>query len=122
MTNKEAATDFLRLVVAHREAEAFRRFVGPGFVHHNPFSAPDAASLQAGMEESGASMPGLSLEILHALEDGDLVAVHSRLKPAPEGPTMAVVHLFRFSDGKMAEFWDVGQPVPGTMANSLGMF
>lgn len=35
---------------------------------------------------------------------------------------MAVVHLFRFENGRIAEFWDVGQAVPENPVNEHGMF
>jgi predicted SnoaL-like aldol condensation-catalyzing enzyme len=36
--------------------------------------------------------------------------------------TIAVVHLFRFEAGKIAELWDVGQAQPEQMVNQIGMF
>jgi predicted SnoaL-like aldol condensation-catalyzing enzyme len=124
MENKKTAVDFLLLVVGHREAEAFDRHLATGFVHHNPFTAAGAANLQAGMESSGASMPGMALEICHVLAEGDLVAVHSRLclSPEPSGPSMALVHLFRFEGERIAELWDIAQAVPDAMVNTRGMF
>jgi predicted SnoaL-like aldol condensation-catalyzing enzyme len=43
-----------------------------------------------------------------------------RLKPGDLG--VALVHIFRFADGRIVELWDVGQPVPEESPNQYGMF
>jgi predicted SnoaL-like aldol condensation-catalyzing enzyme len=35
---------------------------------------------------------------------------------------MAVMHIMRFENDKIAELWDFGQPVPKDMVNENGMF
>ena len=122
MTQKEAAMDFLRLVGSGKVREAYRQYVGPDFRHHNAFFRGDAESLMAGMEENAAKNPDKVLEIKHALQDGDLVAVHSHVRQHPGDRGAAVVHIFRFSGDRVAELWDVGQPVPENSPNELGMF
>ena len=37
-TNKERAVSFLELAASGQVQEAYSRFVGTGFRHHNPFS------------------------------------------------------------------------------------
>lgn len=119
---KELALDFLRQIVAGRIQEAHAKHVGPGFVHHNPWFKGDAASLLAGMADSEAHFPDKLFHVQHALEDGDLVAVHSWLRFNAQDKGMAVVHLLRFEAGKIVEFWDVAQAVPDEVENELGMF
>ena len=62
-STKEAATEFLRMVVAGRVREAYERDVGPGFRYHNPFFRGDAQSLMSAMEENAAANPDKVLEI-----------------------------------------------------------
>lgn len=119
---KEAAMDFLRLVVSGEVGEAYRKYVGPEFRHHNAFFRSDAESLRAAMEENAAQSPNKVLEIQRALQDGDLVAVHSHIRQQPGDRGAAVVHIFRFQGGRIAELWDVGQAVPESSPNELGMF
>ena len=121
-TCKELALDFLHHIIAGRVKEAYADHVAADFVHHNPYFKSDAASLLAGMADSELHFPGKLFDIQHALEDGDLVAVHSRLRFNEHDRGMAVVHLFRFEGERVAEFWDVGQAEPEDMANELGMF
>lgn len=119
---KEIATSFLQLVAAGRVREAYDRHVAPGFRHHNPYFRGDADALRDAMEENAAAQPHKVLELRRALQDGDTVAVHSLIRPNPGDRGIAVVHIFRFEADRIAELWDVGQPVPEQSPNSNGMF
>ncbi len=122
ISRKRAAVSFLRLVSSGRVREAYDQYVEPGFRHHNPYFPGNAASLMAGMEENAARYPDKVFEPLRALEDGDLVAVHSRVRLKPGEPELALVHIFRFAGDRVAEIWDLGQPVPQDSPNENGMF
>jgi predicted SnoaL-like aldol condensation-catalyzing enzyme len=121
-TNTEVALEFLRLAATGHAREAMERFASPDFVHHNPWFPHDAASLAAAMDENARANPGKRLEVQRAISEGDLVAVHSRVQHAPDGPEAATVHLFRISDGLIHELWDVGQEAPAESPNRRGMF
>ncbi len=121
-TLKDMAVDFLTRIVAGDVRGAYELYVGPGFRHHNPYFAGDADSLRKGMDEDEARNPGKRLDIRVALQDGDHVAVHSRLRRPGGGPDIAVVHLFRFDQGRIVELWDVAQIAPGEILNENGMF
>lgn len=102
-THKEAALGFLRLVASGKVREAYRKYLGPEFRHHNPFFRGDADSLMLAMEENAAENPHKTFEIQRALQDGDLVAVHSRVRQRPGDLAAAVVHIFRFKGTLIAE-------------------
>jgi predicted SnoaL-like aldol condensation-catalyzing enzyme len=119
---KAAATDFLRKVAAGNVSEAFGLHVSPTFRHHNPFFRGDGESLKAGMQQNAVKNPDKVFEIRHALQDGDFVAVHSHVRQHPQDRGGAVVHLFRFHQGRIEEFWDIGQAEPEQMQNENGMF
>ena len=75
------------------------------------------------MEDAHKEAPNKVFEMLRALEDGDLVAVHSHVQQeGEEGWEGAVMHIFRFENNKVAELWDFGQAVPVDMVNENGMF
>lgn len=101
-TLKDTAVDFLRLVASGQVREAYRRHVAPEFRHHNPFFRGDAESLMAAMEENAVKNPAKVLEIQRAVQEGDLVAVHSRVRQRPDDAGGAVVHLFRFHGDRHA--------------------
>ena len=121
-TKKDIAVSFLQLAAAGRAREAFSKHAGSGFRHHNPYFAGDAQALMTGMDENARQNPDKRLDVLHAVEDGDLVAVHSRVQHHADDRGAAVVHLFRFEGDRIAELWDVGQPVPDESVNGNGMF
>ncbi len=119
---KETAISFLNLASSGQVREAFSRFVGQGFRHHNPFFEGSAESLQAGMEENARLNPDKVLEVKRAIAEGDLVVTHSHIRLKPEERGAAVVHIFRFENGRIVELWDLGQPIPESSPNPYGMF
>ena len=121
-TYKEAAMAFLQMTAAGQVEQAFERYAGPQFRHHNPFFPSDAASIKAGMLANAASFPGMVFEVQRAIADGPLVAVHSRARMQPGGPDIAIAHILRFEGERIAEMWDIGQMQPTPMLNELGMF
>ncbi len=121
-SRKDIALEFLRMVTAGDIGEAYRRHVAPGFRHHNAWFAGDADSLMRGMEENHGRFPHKQAQVHHALEDGDAVAVHSHVRLQPGDRGVALVHIFRFEQDRIAELWDLGQPVPEESPNQYGMF
>jgi predicted SnoaL-like aldol condensation-catalyzing enzyme len=121
-SNKEKAIHFLQLASKGNSREAFDLYIGQNFRHHNAFFPGDGLSLMKAMEEAGRTTPGKIFEVKRALEDGDQVAVHSHMKPNPEHPGYALMHIFRFENDSIAELWDFGQEVPEEMINENGMF
>ncbi|TQR38959.1 nuclear transport factor 2 family protein [Brevibacillus brevis] len=121
-TLKENAVSFLQLVASGNVREAYQRYTSPNFRHHNPFFRGDAHSLMLAMEENAAKNPHKILEVKRAIEEGDIVAVHSHVKQNQEDLGGAVVHIFRFHNDQIVELWDVGQPIPEDSPNENGMF
>ena len=119
---KEKALDFLRLCAAGDSREAFRLYAASDFKHHNVWFKGDADTLMNAMEESARMNPDKVFEVQRALEDGDLVAVHSYIKQNPQDRGAAVIHIFRFEEDKIAELWDFAQPMPEEIVNENGMF
>jgi predicted SnoaL-like aldol condensation-catalyzing enzyme len=121
-SHKESALGFLNSVASGQVREAYELYVGPGFKHHNPYFRGDAASLKEGMAQNARKNPNKVLEIQTAIEEGDRVAVFSRVRQEPKDKGGAVVHIFRFNDGRIVEFWDIGQAVLEDTVNENGMF
>lgn len=113
---------FLEMVAVGQVRQAYDEYVAPGFRHHNPFFRGDAGSLMAAMAGNAAQFPDKQLEVQRALQDGEFVAVHSKVRQTPQARSIAVVHLFRFEGGRIVELWDVGQAEPENPANEYGMF
>jgi predicted SnoaL-like aldol condensation-catalyzing enzyme len=122
LSKKEKAVSFLQLVASGKVREAYNRYVGSGFSHHNPFFKGDADSLMLAMEEDATKNPDKILEVKRAIEEGELVTVHSHVKQNSEELGAVLVHIFRFQDGRIIELWDLGQPIPENITNENGIF
>ena len=55
--NKNAAVSFLKLASSGKVSEAYSKYVGEGFRHHNPFFEGSAEALQVRMEENAKQNP-----------------------------------------------------------------
>lgn len=121
-SNKDMAVHFLKMAAGGDVREAYAKFVDPGFKHHNPFFEGSAESLMARMEANARQNPNKVLEVKRVIAEGDLVAVHSHVRQNPGDRGGAVVHIFRFENGRIVELWDVGQPIPEESPNQYGAF
>ncbi len=119
---KQAAQDFLTLVAKGEVEKAFATYVAEELHHHNPYFRGDAQSLMYAMIENSQGFPQKQVDIKHCLQDGDLVAIHSKVKLHRDDPGAALVHIFRFAAGKIVELWDIGQSTPESSPNQYGMF
>ena len=119
---KEQAVDFLQLIVSGEIDEAYKKYVSSDFRHHNPYFPGNADSLKQAMKENDGMSPNKTLEVKQTIEEGENVMVYSHIKQKVEDLGAAVVHIFRFHEGKIVEMWDVGQPVPEDSPNENGMF
>ncbi|TMI38060.1 nuclear transport factor 2 family protein [Candidatus Bathyarchaeota archaeon] len=119
---RQAAKQFLQLVVAGQIDEAYQRHVDLNGKHHNPLFAEGFPALKKAMIENHVQLPKKQLLVKNVLSDGDFVAVHSQIVLRPGESSVATVHLFRFSGDKIVEMWDVGQPVPADSPNRDGAF
>lgn len=121
-SNKNAAVSFLKMASSGKVQKAYSKFVGAGFRHHNPFFEGSAESLQVGREANALQNPDRVLEVKHVIAQGELVAVHSHVQQKPGERGVAVVHVFRFDNGRIVELGDLGQPLPEGSPNQFGMF
>ncbi len=118
--HKQAAVDFLKMVVAGDIEAAYAKYVDMSGKHHNSFTPAGFPALKKGMMENDAQFPNKKLEVLRVLEDGDLVSVYSRLSLGEM--VLAVNHSMRFKGDKVVEFWDYAQPVTKDLVNQDGLF
>lgn len=121
-SKKEIAITFLKLAASGKLDEAYGNYVAPNFRHHNAYFPGDAESLKAGMAAAHKQFPDTSLEVQHAWEDSDTVAIHSRVSHGADQPDIAVVHMFRFEGDRIAELWDVAMEAPKESPNKNGLF
>jgi predicted SnoaL-like aldol condensation-catalyzing enzyme len=119
---KQAAVQFLQLVVIGRTDEAYEKYVDMQGKHHNLFFPPGFLELRKAMIENHVQFPNKQLTIKNVLGDGDLVAVHSHILLRPGETGISAVHLFRFLEYRIVEMWDCNQPIPANSPNKDGAF
>lgn len=124
ITKKSIAKDFLKLTESGQVKKAFESYVADDFKHHNARFKGDRASLMTAMEQTANKFPKLSSKRYAVLEDGDMVAIQSHIKPLPNSKDAGLVymHMFRFQKDKIVELWDFGQVIPPTTVNENGAF
>jgi predicted SnoaL-like aldol condensation-catalyzing enzyme len=123
LTSKEVVTKFMnQFYVQKRVREAFESWVEPGYIQHNPMAESGRDAAIAFLEPFFKSHPQASYSIKRIIADGDLVAVHSHAVFKPGDRGLAIVDILRVDHCKIAEHWDVAQPVPEKSANRNGMF
>ncbi len=120
---KEVVTKFMTQFYIDKDPRgAFEKWVVPGYIQHNPMAATGRDAAIAFLEPFMKSNPNVSYSIKRIIADGNLVAVHSHGKFAPQDRGVAVVDILRVEGCKVVEHWDVVQPVPEKSANENGMF
>ena len=120
MTNKEIAQSFLQLAGLGNVKEAFDKYVSEDFIHHNQYFKGDRRSLLIAMTEAHTQQPNKSVDTKNTFEEGETVITHSLV--SNEKMEIAVVHIFRFCDGKICELWDLGQEIAKNSPNEHGLF
>lgn len=119
---KKAVISFLTMVVAGKITEAYDAYVDPAMRHHNQYYKGDAATLMAGMQENHENFPDKVFSIKKILEEGDTVITYSSMKLSKTMPLIAVMHMFRFGNGKIVEMWDVAKEIATDSPNEHGAF
>jgi predicted SnoaL-like aldol condensation-catalyzing enzyme len=123
MSNKEKAISFLKMAGAGDVKAAYDKYIDPSFIHHNQYFKGDRQTLMTAMVEAHKSSPNKSIEVKQAFEDKDTVITHSLVvRKNPDEPNIAVVHIFRFENGRVIELWDVGQLISKDSPNENGAF
>jgi predicted SnoaL-like aldol condensation-catalyzing enzyme len=122
MSNRESAVSFLKMVAQRDVRGAYEKFIAPDFIHHNQYFKGDRQSLLEAMEEANRANPNKVLDVKQVFEDGDTVITHSHVRQNPSGIGGAVVHIFRFKNGRVVELWDLGQAIEKDSPNENGMF
>jgi predicted SnoaL-like aldol condensation-catalyzing enzyme len=118
---KRTAVSFLRHA-REGKREAAEQLVAVGARHHSPYFQAGMPALLDAIGAAAETAPNRESEVKRVLADGDYVVVHSHVRHAPSVPGAAVVHIFRFDGDRIAELWDVGQPIPADNPNVDGMF
>jgi len=125
---KGTVTDFFRLIGEGKPKEGLK-YCAPDCIQHNPYVTGGMEALFDSMLDAMTNMrqqfPNPELKVNRILVDGDFVAAYTQLlsyRGEPSKGGLRQVHLFRFKGDKIAEYWDVTQPIGPDMTNAGGAF
>lgn len=103
--NKALVLDAMTSLFQRHDASAVERLYAAEYIQHNPAIPQGRDALQALVADLSPAVyyePGL------IVAEGDLVAIHGRIRGWSDAPQV-VVDIFRIEGGKLAEHWDVLQ-------------
>jgi len=120
--NRRLILDMYAHVLMPLDSSRVDEYFAPDYIQHNPLARTGAAGLKEFLDWARRASPHAEHRIQRVFVDGDhaIAHVHVIIHPGERGN--AVVDIFRLRDGRIAEHWDVAQPVPAESANSNGMF
>jgi predicted SnoaL-like aldol condensation-catalyzing enzyme len=121
-TNKKIVIESYDLALNTRDADAAAEYLAEDYIQHNPLVADGVEGWMAMVHFMKTRYPEGTVDIKRVLADGDFVVLHVHSIPTPGQPGDAIVEIFRLQDGKIAEHWDVIQPIPEHPANANTMF
>ena len=121
--NKKIGLAFYQKLLDELDVEtAIKLYGGKDYKQHNPLVEDGWDGLRKFIGWIRSNYPKSRMYLKHAFAHGDCVITHSNWVRVPGERGDAVVDIFRVSDGKVVEHWDVIQPIPETAANKNTMF
>jgi predicted ester cyclase len=115
--NKDVVRRFIEEVFAKCNVDAADELATPDFTPHSwPGVEPGIENLKQGQRRVSAGLADVSMKIEDMIAEGDKVAVRLTAHACQEGEfmglpasgreyTISETHIFRVSDGKVAEHW-----------------
>ncbi|MFN4100651.1 MAG: MoaF-related domain-containing protein [Pararhodobacter sp.] len=118
--NRALVLEAMTSLFQRHDASAVDRLYTEDYIQHNPNIPQGRTALR---DIVGSLSPSVCYEPGLMIAEGDLVAIHGRIRGWAEAPQIAI-DIFRVEGGRLAEHWDVLQnevPAAAGVA-SLAMF
>lgn len=119
--NKKLVLDFYQQLFGDKDITAIDRYIGFGYIQHNPTVADGPEALKEAAKKWFEGQGKTKIDVQHIAAEKDLVFIHLKNKN-PDGSLKSTIDIFRIEKGKIAEHWDVQQDVPKDAANNHPMF
>ena len=120
--NRALVVNFYDAVFNRHDLTTASAVLAPNYIQHNPHVPTGSAPFISFFTEYFKHAPDARSAIVRSATDGDLVFLHVHSTSNPQDRGNAIVDIFRVEHGKIAEHWDVIQPVPEQSANDNTMF
>ena len=116
--NKALVANFVADIWNAKQFDKVAEYVAADYVQHNPNLPNGRAALEGFLKSYYAqNMPTGEFSIARLVADGDLVVAHCLFRLNPTDRGTAVVDIYRVTNGRLVEHWDVKEPVPESSAN-----
>ena len=122
LTNLRLVRRIYEEVLGPIDSGAVDALFDPGYIQHNPSAATGSQGLKEMLDRAKGKYPNAEHRVKRMLADGDLVAAHVHVIFNPGDEGFAVVDIFRIERGRIAEHWDVMQPITSGSKNNNGRF
>ena len=121
-SNRALVVHFYDTVFNQHDLSIASTMLAPNYIQHNPHVPSGSAPFISFFTERFKANPEARSQIVRSAADGDLVFLHVHSTGNPQDRGNAIVDIFRVDHGKIAEHWDVIEPVPEHAANDNTMF
>ena len=121
--NLAIVLEFQEKVFNQHDMRVADRLLTDNYIQHNPRIPNGKAAFISFFSKLGVMQPTRHSDIIRSAVNGDLVFVHIHSSDGTGKGDAAIVNIYRIENGKIAEHWDVVQPVPeGASVNGNTMF
>ena len=121
-------TEYFKFLAIGKFKEGLRFFTSDCKTH-NPFTSGGIEALTDAMiaasKDLSAQSSEMEFKVRQLLADGNFVAAYSNVlnnKSKPGEGGLRQIHLFRFENDKIVEYWDITQQIMPNMPNAAGAF
>lgn len=114
MSNKTLVRNFYEEFFNCHDLMAADRYIREDYIQHNPGVSQGREGLKEGFRKKFEIDPTFRLEIKMMVEENDIIVVYLKNVDPVGNVNARVIDIYRIEDGKLAEHWDVLQPVAKT--------
>lgn len=121
--NKALVLKAYQALFGDHDLTALDRYWAQNYIQHNPTMTDGRDSVKQLLESLGvAHWPKQKVDFKRVIAEGDLVMTEVVQPKTGDSPETVIVDIFRVENGKIAEHWDVMQPVPANPTNKRPMY
>jgi predicted SnoaL-like aldol condensation-catalyzing enzyme len=119
--NEGIVMEFIGNVFIAKNASAAVNYLEEDYLQHNPTVPTGREAFINTFTQIFEENPNFNSQVQRTYTDGDYVIVHSFSPNKDNGRAIVDIHRVN-DDGKIAEHWDIIQPIPSNPANNNTMF
>jgi predicted SnoaL-like aldol condensation-catalyzing enzyme len=122
LSNKDIVLAFYEAGLNKKDFSKASQYLGTTYKQHNPHAEDGVEGFRHFVEKLRATTPTSHSEVVRAFSDGDFVILHVHKTQSAQDRGVAIVDIFRLSEGKIIEHWDVTQEIPERTVSGNPMF